>query len=572
VISRNTPRPTLPARAGRPCHDETSSPHPRGLTPVLTLLVALITLAVYLPTARHNFLDWDDQDTVAANPDFIRPATADWSHYWTQPYIELYMPLTYTFWGMLAGIAYTPGAGGGGSLNPAVFHFASAALHAISATLIFWILVRLARNPWAALLGAMVFALHPLQVESVAWVTSTSIVLSGALSLWAIWEYLCFDQLRLQSAPGKHFAITWSHYGLGTLAFALALLSKPSAVVVPVVVGVILLGLQARKLNELRPLFAWLLMCVPIALITRAAQATPAIQVPLTHRVPVALDALAFYLAKVVLPVNLIPDYGRTPAWLFAHSAVRYTFLVPVLLAAICLLLRHKMRCLGVGAGVFAIALLPVLGLTPFLYQKYSTVADRYVYLSMLGPALVIACLTARLPRAGVGIVTLILGLLLGAATFAQADYWKDTVTLFEHTLTRNPNSLGAHDALAHWYAAHGDPEKSLSHDRAALSVDPRYGRVLYNMGNTLSRLGRFPEAVAAYRAAATESDLSTERKAVAFDNMGIAYLRNGDVAHVSKEDLDRAAESFRAAISLSPEYAPARQHLDKLESLRRAR
>jgi hypothetical protein len=356
------------------------------------------------------------------------------------------------------------------------------------------------------------------------------------------------------------------HYALGTFAFALALLSKPSAVVVPGLIAVIALLIRRRSLRSLWPLFPWLLMCIPIAMITRAVQAAPMADVPLTHRIPVALDALAFYIAKIFWPANVIPDYGRTPAWLFAHSAVHYTFLLPIAIAGICLLGWRKFPWLSAGMILFALGVLPVLGLTPFVYQKYSTVADRYVYLSMLGPALIAAFFASRLPRAAIVMIAITVSVPLAILTIHYTSYWKDTPTLFEHTLAINPDSFAAHDALAHWYTLRGNPQQSLEHDRAALRTHPRYGRVLYNMGNTLTRLGDFPQAIAAYQAAATNSDLSTARKAAAYDNMGIAYLRNGDLSHVPPEDLTHAAESFRQALALQPSYHAARQHLEKLE------
>src|SRR6185437_9512743 len=112
---------------------------------LLALATAAVAFAVYIPSLNHTFLDWDDTGTVASNPDFNPPDASKWGHYWTGAYLELYMPLTYMFWGSIANSAYDPNSTP--HLDPAVFHWASAALHGLCAAMVFLVLLRLVRKP-----------------------------------------------------------------------------------------------------------------------------------------------------------------------------------------------------------------------------------------------------------------------------------------------------------------------------------------------------------------------------------------------------------------------------------------
>lgn len=542
---------------------------------LLALATAAVAFAVYIPTLNHKFLDWDDTGTVATNPDFNPPDVGKWGHYWTKAHLELYMPLTYMFWGSLANSAYDQSAAP--HLDPAVFHCASAVLHGLCAAMVFLVLLRLVRKPAPALLGAAVFAFHPIQVESVAWITSTSNLLSGFLSLIAIWNYLRFDELISADAdllaaphagrdqrdrnrdvlPPQTSFKAWFFFGTGTVAYALALLSKPSVVMVPILIALMLVGLRRRRLLSLWPLLIWLAMSIAMALVTRFVQPAAAIHVSLPDRILVAIDAIAFYISKLFWPAHLIPDYGRMPAWVIAHPASHWVWVLPAVLLLLCVVFWKRARWLATSAAVFVVALLPVLGLAVFTYQKYSTVADRYVYLAMLGPALALAFGAADWRAKWIWGAIACLAIGLGTLTIIQSRYWFETVTLFQHTLAINPNSTAANDALGHWYEQHGEPQRGLAYYQAALDVNPHYGNVLYNAGNALMRLRRPKEAIDYYRRAATDSDFEPSAKAQAWDNMGIAQVFLGDFAD--------AERSFQNALDQDHSYKPAQDHLNKI-------
>ena len=566
-------------RAGNP------SPQKRRALPIwlMSLLIVVLTAAIYWPVIGHDFLDWDDNQTVQHNPDFDRNNfNADYTHYWVQPYLELYMPLTYMAWGAVAQVSQMRNpAGAGHVLDPAGFHLLSVTLHCINSVLVFLVLRRLIAVDWGAWFGAAIFALHPLQVESVAWITSTSILLSSAFSLWAMWHYLRFDELRNNGdipKPPKATAIhppsaaAWTHYSIGTIAFVLALLSKPSVVVVPLMLATIIFGLRQRKLLLSWPLAVWLVLSIPLILVTRAAQSGWAIHVPLVRRPVVALDALGFYFWKMIWPLRLIPDYGRTPVWLLLHARY-WTIPIPLALAAIALLLWKRSRWPAVLLVIFVLALLPVLGLTPFSYQRYSTVADRYIYLAMLAPALALAAILFFCFNRISITASAIIVLLLGVLTFLQQRYWRDTPTLFQRTLAVNPDSLEANFALGDWYFKQGDWARAIEYDQAALKTHPTDGRVLHSLGNALYYAGQYEQAIEAYRrslqpSATPDSSsvyvddaLPSELRAKTYDNMGVADIHDNH--------LDDAIKCFEQATQIDPNYEPAAKHLAAARMLR---
>lgn len=546
---------------------------------LLGLLLAGLTCLVFIPALAAEFLDWDDRDTVAQNTDYLPPRVENWGHYWVRPHLELYMPLTYTVWGVVACAAQVQGADGSVSLNPAVFHLFNIALNVLNGLLVYAILRRLVRQPWAAWFGALLFAIHPLHVEPVAWVTAMSMLLSSAFSLWALWEFLRFEDLRAaevqsdgaapagkQSTHGK----AWLHYGLATVAFALTLLSRPSAVMLPFVVAVIVVWLNRRPLRDVvLPLAAWVLMCVPIVLVTRAVQPAQLVAVAPGLRPLVALDALSFYLWKMLIPLHLLPDYGRTPGWLAAHPGMlRFTWIGAASIALLCIVLWRRWRWPAVAFAVFALSLLPVLGLTVFAYQRFSTVADRYAYLALLGPAIAIASVLAARPSRPKFIVAAAVALVFACLSFWQTRYWSDTAILFEHTLEVSPDSPEAHYALGHYYGekaqeelASGNAEiaqsrfeQALAHDRAVLATHPDDVKSRFNIANLLLRFGRNSEAVDDYRRALSDRTFAKEMGPRAYNNLGIALAKSGQP--------DQAADAFRESLRLDPTFEQARTNL----------
>lgn len=166
--------------------------------PLVFLIIA--TFAVFAPVCGSEFVAWDDNLNVSKNPSFNPPTIETVAEYWKGPYLDLYIPVTYTIWGLLAAVAQVsvPDAMGI-RLNPYVFHTANLLVHLTAVLAAYALLRRLIGRQWPALAGAMLFAIHPLQVEPVAWVTGLKDVLSGMLTIAALWQYVCYADERERS-------------------------------------------------------------------------------------------------------------------------------------------------------------------------------------------------------------------------------------------------------------------------------------------------------------------------------------------------------------------------------------
>ena len=163
--------------------------------------VAVLALVVMAPLCGHDFTNWDDDKTVRGNPDFNPPSFAGVTRYWREPFMDLYVPVTYMVWAVVAGVAHEPSRG----LDPHVFHTFNVLLHAANAAMAFLLLRRLvgADRTWAAFAGAVLFAVHPVQVETVGWISGMKDLLCGLLTLVALWSYVAFAQRAPNGGPNS---------------------------------------------------------------------------------------------------------------------------------------------------------------------------------------------------------------------------------------------------------------------------------------------------------------------------------------------------------------------------------
>jgi hypothetical protein len=474
-------------------------------------VVALVTVLCFARVATHEFTPWDDQQTIAANPALLPPTISGIASYWrlletgdaatgrvVNHQYGLWIPLTYTVWGALASVAQVPdpSAASGIALNPYVFHSASVALHATTATTVFFLLLRLTGHRTGSGLGALLFALHPLQVEAVAWASGKKDLLAGAFGILALLLYVRMAQAN--DAPLRQKRRDW---WLATIAFVAAMLSKPPAIMIPVLAITLDLLLLRRKLRTvLSGVLAWLVIAIPFAVIAKVAQ--PPVEIsptPLWARPFIATDAVAFYVGKLIWPVGLTIDYGRTPASVISSGAWKWTWVVPLAVTIATFLARRRGFGFAPTAWVlFVAAPLQVLGLTPFLFQFYSTTADHYLYVAMLGPALLVVAWIARAPRALWLVAPAVL--ICGASTIRQCGVWRDAETLFTHALSVRPDSFAALNNLGTLRGQQNRPKDAERLFRRAVELAPMGLQALKNHRETLTVLGRAREALDALR------------------------------------------------------------------------
>ena len=567
---------------------------PRSLRDIAAIFVIIVaTLIAFAPTITSDFTSWDDYETVARNPLMNPPTVRSIKTFWTRPHGDLYIPVTYTVWAAIAAgphavepaTAISPAR-----LSPHGFHFLNVGFHVAAAILAYGVLEMLVKHRAAALIGALLFALHPVQVESVAWVSGMKDVLFGMFSLAAIYEYLEF-------VHEPRVTLRRVHYTVATIAFILAMLAKPTAMVVPFVVIVLdhlVLGRPVKAV--LKATWPWLLLALPCAIAVKMVQPAPHASdaaAPLWARPLIAADALAFYLYTLVWPLKLGFDYGRTPAYVRNSGMIAWTWIGPALMTAIAGWSWRRGgdagragragRAIATGLAIMVIVLLPVLGLVPFDFQIYSTVADHYLYLAMLGPALIVAWfLSSRRSRVPIGIVACVIAL-LGVRTLAQTQHWHDSRALFTHGLQVNPRSFAAYSHLASIENEANHPDEAIALIRHAIDIRPDAAR--YSIyAEALRRKGKTDEAIAAYRAALRQDDrypaalanlaamlaeqgrldeaIPLARRAVEAEphstqnrfNLALMYLNSNQPA-LAREQLD-------AVLRLDPDHAGARELL----------
>jgi tetratricopeptide (TPR) repeat protein len=523
------------------------------------LLAGLITFAVFCPVLRHGFVDaWDDDIAITNNRDYNPPTLHKLLHYWVPPpHHQFYVPVTYTLLGLVAMVARSVTPDRTASFNPLPFHAINLGTHILSAVIVFLILRRLVAKPWAAFFGALVFALHPIQVEAVAWASSMYTPLCGMLGLAAVWQFLLYSDHR--ETANQHKARI--HYVVATILFLLAILTKPAAASVPLIALAIEIGWLRRSWRTVAlPLGLWVLLCVPIVLATTLAN-PPAIHAPEAwQKIIIAVDAMAFYLYKIMWPTKLCADYGRSPYWVLGHPMIWLACVVPIVLF---FFIRQLHRpWLNAAAGVFMAGLLPTLGLANFDFQGFSTVADRFAYLPMLAIAMVAAMLVSRAALKVVLLPTLAAIIALGALSAAQLAHWQNVWTLFSHTIETNPESrIVAGDTrwlLTPRIEAHCTLSPAELARMADLLLQQKRSTVASDLYRLAMSRGAVPQSVHDNLALALfEDDKLREAQeacvealrrdptdAQAHTILGNVYLRT---------DPARAAEEYRRALRLDP-------------------
>jgi hypothetical protein len=508
----------------------------------IALLVGVV-LVSFGRLVSCEFLRWDDIYTVALRPD-TNPVTHDsWKHAWTDADRTIYIPVTYTVWTALSAIArVTTPDRYGSTLNPMIFHGFNVLAHLASTLLVLAILHRLIRNRTAAIFGALLYAIHPVQVEAVAWVSGLKDLLWGLFSFLAILLYFRFVD---RSSRRRWFA-----YAAGMACVVIAMLCKPTAMMTPLmVIAIDRLLLRRRWRDVALSAGPWLLLSLPCMIVARHMQTGAWINAgPLWARPLIMLDSLAFYVGKLVWPVDLVPDYGHRPATVLASGDLMWTWLVPAVLAGVAIWQRHRRPWIAGGFAIAVLGVLPLLGAVPYSFQFYSTTADHYLYVSMLGLALVAAGMVSQMRRPGRVVLTMVIAA-WAIRSIAQEGYWSDTRTLFHHTLAVNPDSFVSELLLAREDMAEGNAFAAVPRLQRAVKLAPDYPRAHRALAGALQALGREDEAMAALEQyALLDQKFPADRRS----NLADTYKRLGNY-HLRKRNHSKAAQMFAFALEENP-------------------
>ena len=531
LVGRTRSQPQDPSLASAP------SIGPRQWLFWAALVVAV--LLVYQPAWQGGFI-WDDEMHVTS------PQLRSWQglyHIWfTLGATEQYYPLLHTaFW-------LQHRLWGDATLG---YHLVNLLLHATSALLVALILRRLAIP--GAYLAAAIFALHPVCVESVAWITELKNTLSGVFFLTALLSYLRFDQTRTTS---------WYLAALGL--FVLALLSKTATVMLPAALLVIAWWQRGRlswrrDVLPVAPFFlASSVAALPTLWIERemAGVQGTSFQMTVVERCLLAGRVIWFYLGKLFWPADLNFYY---PRWQVSQTVWwQYLFPAAALLLVVGLwMLRGRWRGPLAGLLFFVVMLFPVLGFVSVYYFTYSFVADHFQYLASLGVIALVSAGVAmllgrwRLWHRPVGYaVCLTLLATLGALTWRQSRTYIDLETLYRTSIGKNPNCWIAHNNLGAILTNRGRIDEAIAHYHKALEIKPDHAEAHNNLALALVGRGQVDSAIAHYQKA-----LEIEpHYAKAHNNLALALAGRGQV--------DSAIAHYQRALEIRPDYAEAHKNL----------
>lgn len=509
----------------------------RGWLGALALLLMIGTC--YMPSIQGDFI-WDDDSNVSANPTLR--TIEGLRRIWSDPHSnQQFYPLTHSsFW-----VEYRLWG-----LWPTGFRLTNLLLHALVAILLWRALRRLALpGAWAA---AAIFALHPLQVESVAWITERKNLLSSVFymaTFLVYWKWAVAD-------PGRRGR---GRYVAALLLFACALLSKSAVVTLPAVLLLLLWwkrgGLRRADIQPVVPMFAMgLAMGIATWILEHGhvGASGAAWKLGFAERLIVASRALWFYATKLILPFELNFIY---PRWELAG----WHWIFPVAALALPLTLWRRREKIGrgpfVGVAYFGLTLSPALGLIGFYFQIYAFVQDHFQYLACIGLIATAAALAAkhlatRRLRMSQLLLALLL-LLLGALTFQRSAIFTDEERLWNATLARNPEAWMAHINLGLLYEAKQRRDEAL--EQYTLALDDKNllkDKAHVNIARLMDERGLSAEAERHYRLALEFNPESVE-----------ALIGYGNLLTYA-ERMDEAIASYRRAIEIEPRAVIARYNL----------
>ena len=530
----------------------TGTPAAHGL--VLALLAAA-TFATFAGAIANDWLLYDDPQYVTANPHVNTGLTLDGMRWFlVHPHAGNWHPLT--SWSHMLDVQLF-------GLAPAGPHAMNLVLHALNAVLLVWVLFRLTGAWWRSTAVAALFALHPLRVESVAWVAERKDLLSGLFFLLTLAAYR-----HWVDRPSR------SRYAILVLAFGLGLMSKPMLVTLPFVLllldvwplGRLQRTMRAPEASTVRaperslaglvaekwPLFvvAACSAVVTFAVQRGAGAVASTSMIPWARRLPNALLSVWVYIGNLVWPVGLSVFYPYPRMVIVAGAA--FAGLATVAVTAVALRRAPARPYFAVGWLWYLAMLLPVLGIVQVGGQAH---ADRYTYLPTIGLLVVLVWWVGDAVRnrpalvriaAGATVVALVA---LALATVRQVAVWRNTYTLFTHALAVTHDNPTAHNYVGYALYQAGKPAEAAPHFAETLRLSPDYPEARNFLAASLGAAGRYDEAAAEFRAL-----LAQHETADLHFNLGMTYELAGH--H------DRAVSEWEAALRLDPQHAPSRAKL----------
>jgi protein O-mannosyl-transferase len=466
--------------------------NPRWQAAAICLGLAAITFAVFGQTLGHGFIDFDDDEYVYQNPVVVRGLTFNglkWA--FTQTDAANWHPLTWLSH-MLDYQLY--------GLAPGGHHLTSVLLHIATVITLFLVLKQLTDSLWQSAFVAAVFAIHPLRVESVAWVSERKDVLSGLFFMLTLAAYARYVRK----------SETMQSYGLVMLLFALGLMCKPMLVTLPLIM--LLLDYWPLKRGkpfgklvlEKAPFLALSVVACVVAYFAQGKAVQSKASFPLLLRLCNALVACAIYLRQMIWPAGLAVGYPVRRNGFPVYEVLTAAILL-VVLSVFVWRQRRTRPWMLVGWLWYLVMLLPVIGLIQAGLQAH---ADRYTYLPQIGIYLALTWLAAEKVetfRPGPAVAGILMASVLGIlmiSAWKQAACWKDSETLWTHTLAHTKGNYVAHNSLGNVFFQTGRVDEAIAQYRDAVTINPDYAEAHANLGSALNQTERLEESEEQFRLA----------------------------------------------------------------------
>jgi protein O-mannosyl-transferase len=507
------------------------------------LLLAAMTLLVFWPVTRCDFINYDDPDYFTANPHVLSGLTSGGVHWaFTTGHASNWHPLTWL--SLMLDVEWS-------GKNPAGLHFTNLLFHTINAVLLLLLLWKLTAALWRSAFVAALFALHPLHVESVAWIAERKDVLSTLFALLALLSYARYAK---ENRPRS--------FAFALIFFALGLMAKPMLVTLPFALLLLdwwplqRISNSGFQISNLRPLIfekiPFFVLSTVSSIITFIVQqkggaVAALVKYSMVERIENTFVSYARYLGKTVWPDALANPYPHPGHW--EPSFVIFSVTLILGLSAIAVLSVRKFPFVFTGWFWFIGTLIPVIGLVQVGNQA---MADRYSYLPLTGIFIIFAwglneaCMNWHLPKPVVVFLGAIILLAAGLQTRNQLVYWQNSGTLFRHTLAVTENNYIAWNDLGTYLSSQGQVPEAMDCFQRSSQINPDNADALYNLGNAFARLGKVDEAIINYR------------HALEIDPKHADVLANLGFALAAKKQYDEAVACFEQALQLDPDAAEA--------------
>jgi tetratricopeptide (TPR) repeat protein len=499
--------------------------------PAFYLIIICVTFISFYPCLNNGFVNWDDQELLTNNQSVQHPSLQNIGRLFTRFYCGTYIPLTLMSFAAEHRLFKD---------NPAPCHALNIILHVANALLVLWLVSLISKNPWVAFIAALIFAVHPLRVESVAWIAERKDVLFAFFYLLAIITYIYY--------AGRARLLL---YFASLACFILALFAKGIAATLPFVL-LLFDYFQNRRgrviiMNKL-PYFAFAVLFTVIAI--SAQKTLPGHSFPFFKNIFIMSYVLLFYIGKTIFPLGLSPLY---PFPTTIVSKMPWQFLLaPIILIIITvsvIVASRRSKMIASGCLFFLLTILPVMQFIPVAGPEIA--ANRYTYIPSIGLILIFASAvpwiyqkmkTAARPLAFLpATLVALMVILLAFTTMERCGIWKDSLTLWSDVIKKYPDFPHAYTMRAQAQADEGNFEMAVADYTRALDINPWFSAALQGRGNLLLKIGDFSGAVADYSRV-----LEINQKLVgAYVNRGNAYSALGQ--------FDPALDDYNRALVIEP-------------------